>query len=633
MLRAKEYAETKEVSSEFLSKLLALSEALLKGDYSKRLIVGDDSDFALIASNLNRFCDKVQLQFPQFTSNGEKSMNSFVSVISSYSNRDFSTKLSVSDEQTVFDSIATSINMLGEELQNTTVSKAELEVERNRLDEAQQIGKLGSWEFEIDHERFIWSKEAYRIYEMDINEEADLYQVFLGKTHPEDREEIITLLHGRSGKEKSFFEYKINCNDGTTRHLYIIVYLIRHEDGEIRGTKGIIQDITKRKEQEYELIKAKEVAEDSNRAKSEFLANMSHEIRTPLNAILGFAQLLQGKIGVPKYEIFNDHILSSGKNLLVLINDILDLSKIEAGMLTISPGHISPKEFIGEIEEFFSLTKAQKKLTFEIEFLDDLPEKIIIDSIRLRQVLYNILGNAFKFTEKGGVKLLVGQTVSELGYSELVFEISDTGIGIPLDQQEIIFDAFRQQDGQSTRKYGGTGLGLHITKRLVELMAGTIVLKSQQNIGSTFKVNIPFEMVDEVPNHVEVQDEIDYSKASMRVLVAEDNYASRFLMMEVIKSFRNIVVLEATNGEEAYSIAQTEKPDLIIMDIMMPKMNGFETNKKIKNNPITKHIPVIAWTASLMKENEMRLKDEFDGVLLKPISVNEVTLLLSGYAK
>jgi signal transduction histidine kinase/CheY-like chemotaxis protein len=626
----KEFTKTEWVeTSEVVDQLLKLSEALLKGNYSERISYEptEAGPLADIISNFNQYCDKVQYNAPHLTNDGEQAINTFIEVISSYANRNFASKLPISDNRTIFDCIATGINVLGEELEETTVFKYELEAERNRLNEAQRIAKLGNWELYHYTQQFIWSKEIYRIYELEAQPENNLYNTFINKIHTEDRTKIDNALRGGIGAdEEGTFEYRIVCKDETIKHVLIIVDWIKNKDGSIIGTKGIVQDITEQKRQEEELILAKETAEAANRAKSEFLANMSHEIRTPLNAILGFSQLLQGKIGTTKFESYNTHILNSGKNLLVLINDILDLSKIEAGMLTISPIPISIKEFIDEIKDFFSLTKEQKKLTFEVEIFTAIPEKAIVDYIRLRQVLYNLLANAFKFTESGGIKLSVSQSHSS-GSEELVFSVWDTGIGIPLSQQKIIFEAFRQQDGQSTRKYGGTGLGLHITKRLIELMHGTISVKSEPTAGSTFTISIPYGAVVDTPN------ELVSANNKLRILIVEDNYPSRLLMAETIKSLYDATILEAANGEEAVRLAQAEMPDLIIMDIMMPVLNGYEANKKLKADLMTSHIPIIAWTASIMKENEIKLKREFSAILQKPISLKEVKEVLSRFSK
>jgi signal transduction histidine kinase/ActR/RegA family two-component response regulator len=631
MIPAQSKNGTAQDKEETLLSLLSLSEALLQSDYSKRIFFEpEDGAIGKIASNLNQYCNKIQYNAPQITSDGDEAINNFISVISSFANRDFKNKLPISDDRNIFDCIATGINILGEELEQTTVSKDELELERNRLNEAERIAKLGSWELYHESGQFIWSEETYRIYELDNHPHENLYQALLEKIHPEDRERVDAAL---TGAVDGSLEYRVVCKNETIKYVFAIVNVLDNKEGQPIGTRGIVQDITERKQRDSELVLAKEKAEEANRAKSEFLANMSHELRTPLNAVLGFSQLLKGKIITPKLESFNDHILKAGNNLLLLINDILDLSKIEANMLQIFPTQTLLRDFIIEIKDFFSLTKEQKGLTLEVNIYNSLPNKVFVDYVRLRQVLYNLLGNAFKFTEVGGVKLTVSQFIQSSGSPELVFAIADTGIGIPLHQQQVIFEAFRQQNGQSTRKYGGTGLGLHISKRLVELMHGTLWVESEPSVGSTFTVSIPYEPVadDSLGTFIDVENELADDNRQVKILIADDDPVSRILMTEAIRSLCHAIIMVAENGEEAVNIAMTERPDLIIMDLMMPGINGKRANEILKDNMETSTTPVIAWTASLMKGNEAKMKTEFDGLLSKPVSLKELGDVLAAF--
>ncbi len=249
-----------------------------------------------------------------------------------------------------------------------------------------------------------------------------------------------------------------------------------------------LRNLAERKQAEKALKRAKEAAEAANRAKSEFLANMSHEIRTPLNAVIGFSDLLSSMITDKKHKSYLSSIKTAGKTLLTLINDILDLSKIEAGRLEIKSEPINPILIFTELEQIFALKIAEKRLEFIIDI--DLPATLVLDQTRLRQVLFNLLGNAIKFTEQGYIKLSAHIRTQENDSRkiDLILAVADTGIGIPKDQQNIIFEYFQQQNGQSTRKYGGTGLGLAITKRLVEMMNGQISVRSDQ--GSVFEITL-----------------------------------------------------------------------------------------------------------------------------------------------
>jgi len=251
-----------------------------------------------------------------------------------------------------------------------------------------------------------------------------------------------------------------------------------------------------RKALQYALERAEQLAikaEAANRAKSEFLANMSHEIRTPMNAILGLSGLLDSLIADKKQKNYLETIKSSGMSLLTLINDILDLSKIEAGKMELHYEPVNPYSLFSEIKNIFSLSISRKGLKFVMDIASDIPESLLLDDVRLRQILFNLVGNAVKFTEKGQIKLSARKAADQdkEGMIDLIIAVEDTGIGIDPQSQEKIFEAFRQQDGQSTKRYGGTGLGLTISKRLVEMMGGTITVKSKVNKGTTFEITLP----------------------------------------------------------------------------------------------------------------------------------------------
>jgi two-component system sensor histidine kinase EvgS len=247
------------------------------------------------------------------------------------------------------------------------------------------------------------------------------------------------------------------------------------------------------REANQELLGAKDAAESANRAKSEFLANMSHEIRTPLNTVLGFTDLLNSMITDEKQKSYLSGISSSGKGLLTLINGILDLSKIEAGKMELETEPVNPHALFDEIETLFTLQTRERKIVFSVSIDPNIPDQLMLDEVRLKQILFNLIGNAVKFTEKGYVRIVVQkrEIPAENTYIGLVISVEDSGIGIPEKYQNEIFEAFKQTDGQSTKRFGGTGLGLSITKRLVEMMDGTIDVYSRENRGSRFRITIP----------------------------------------------------------------------------------------------------------------------------------------------
>jgi signal transduction histidine kinase len=378
----------------------------------------------------------------------------------------------------------------------------------------------------------------------------------------------------------------------------------------------------------------------ANRAKSEFLANMSHEIRTPMNAVLGYAELLGFMLEDKTQRGYIESIKSSGRSLLTLINDILDLSKIEAGKLELQFEFVNSQSFFSEFERIFSLRLSDKGLKFILEISSGTPEGIYIDDARLRQIILNLIGNAIKFTEKGSIRLKVYTENPQIitypkgktdEFIDLIIEVTDTGIGISKEMQEEIFNPFVQGQGQNIKKYGGTGLGLAISQRLVQLMNGTIELDSHLNRGSSFKIKIPgvSYLRDFNKRAEEIQldpSDILFEKAT--IIVADDVEHNRKYLIDALRK-TNIEIVEAIDGLDAFSLAKRIVPDLIITDIRMPVLDGFELLNKLKNDDALKHIPVIAYSASVMKSQRDRIREsKFTGLLIKPVQVTELYLEL-----
>lgn len=403
------------------------------------------------------------------------------------------------------------------------------------------------------------------------------------------------------------------------------------EVGDMIGSVEVFKENGLRLIQKEENLKnAIKDAEFANNSKSIFLANMSHELRTPLNAILGFTSLLEKSKNLNNQEKDNLTIIKkSGNHLLSIINEILELAKIEVGKIEITNSDFDLYSMIEEIKMMFISRFEVKKLAFEILIDENVPQYIHSDQQRLKQILINLFGNALKFTEQGFVKCVV-----KYNYNRLYFAIEDSGIGISQKYQKKIFKPFEQI---SSNKYmqNGTGLGLAITKELIGLLGGTITLKSELNKGSIFKFDIKFKKSNlKVSTKVITIDETEQNqKIGLTILIADDIKENRDLLTQILQQY-DIKTIEAKNGVEVLALLECNEVDVIFMDIIMPKLNGYETIKVIKENIKFNTIPIIVVSANVFEEDKNKaLNLGIDGFLAKPINTESVIKLLSKFAK
>ncbi|KTF10167.1 PAS domain-containing hybrid sensor histidine kinase/response regulator [Pseudoalteromonas sp. 10-33] len=491
-----------------------------------------------------------------------------------------------------------------------------------RMQLANDSAGIGVWEWDLITGQLVWDSWMYKLYGITDSQFSGAYDAWLSCVHPDDLEGAKKKLEDAiNGMGTYDPEFRVVHPNGNVRTIKASAEILKDSHGAAIKVVGVNYDVTEQVDAIGVLFDAKLAAENAAQSKSDFLANMSHEIRTPMNAILGGLQLLKN-INLPdELSVILNNASFSAQSLLTIINDILDYSKIESNQLELEKVTFSLTEVLDSITYDLDSLVSEKRIDFIINKSKSYNEYWLGDLVRVKQILLNLTSNAVKFTEKGSVKINVSSEV--FGEKEAIFlEVVDSGIGMSKEVTDHIFERFTQADSSTTRKYGGTGLGMSITVCLVKMMGGEIDIQSKQGLGTTVTIKLPLAKANNIADKVPKKSFKAPNLKGKKILIAEDNNINQVLIKAMMaKTNADITIVE--NGLLAFEAVQLELFDLVFMDIHMPVMDGIKANQRIK--AILPHIPIVALTANVMdKDVKHYYQQGFIAHVPKPIDINEL---------